>query len=51
MNTCCRWPVRAWHVSHDRRRLYLMYRLIRRTRGPIASLVALYRYWKAPLPF
>jgi hypothetical protein len=30
---------------------YRMYRLIRLTRGPIASLVALVRYWWTPAPF
>jgi hypothetical protein len=41
----------TWYVSHSPKQLLGLYRLIRRTRGPIASLVALWRYWRAPLPF
>jgi hypothetical protein len=41
----------TWYVAHSRKQLWLLYRLIRRTRGPIASLVALWRYWRAPLKF
>ena len=41
----------TWYVAQSPKSLYLTYRLIRRTRGPIASLVALWRYWRAPLPF
>jgi hypothetical protein len=37
--------------SHSPRGLYLMYRLIRRTRGPFSSLLALWRYRRAPLEF
>lgn len=41
----------TWYVPHSPRRLYRTWRLIRRTRGPIASLVALWRYWTSKPEF
>jgi hypothetical protein len=40
-----------WYVPHSPKSLWLTYKLIRRTRGPVRSLIALWKYWRAPLPF